>query len=226
MIKASGHIGEPHRELFQSTGVSLWLGSAWSAGLFALGSVLGGDAESNTARDCRGCADTTRGSGVVRQNERGHQIKPDPVAQTSQDATQVGGWQRAVRQERARSLARHSPATSTREPPDRSRRSAAANALAAVPKARHRPRRLRMSSPPARGRVWHYHPSKINFTTHHYLVTQPEPGDAVRASHPLSTRVNLRGASPSSQRGVFASQSRWCPHSRASRSSCSTSGRI
>jgi hypothetical protein len=27
--------------------------------------------------------------------------------------------------------------------------------------------------------VWLYHLSKINFSTHHYLVTQPEPGDAV-----------------------------------------------
>src|SRR5215217_4005322 len=98
---------------------------AWSAGLFALGAAPRGDAETDIARDCRGCADRTAGSEVVRQNERCHQIKPDRVAQTSQDATQVRGWRRALRPERARAR-RHSPATSTREPPDRFRRSAEA----------------------------------------------------------------------------------------------------
>jgi hypothetical protein len=73
--------------------------------------------------------------------------------------------------------------------------------------------------------VWLYHLSKINFSTHRYLVTWPEPGDAERASHPLSTHVKPRGC-------IMFVLARGClqvspagasPHGLSS--SCSVSGR-
>jgi hypothetical protein len=115
---------------------------------------------------------------VVRHNERGYQIKPDRVAQTSHDAPpgSVAGGEHSGLSEHGRVFG--IPATSPREPLDRFRRSARGNATAAV---------TRIAAPARRpGRAVHGPGGGValpslqdNFSTHHYLVTQPEPGDAV-----------------------------------------------
>jgi hypothetical protein len=73
MIKASGHIGESHRELFQ---VPAFL-YGWARREVPVSS-RSGPRHAATPKPIppgtgRGCAYTTPGSGVVRHNERGHQ---------------------------------------------------------------------------------------------------------------------------------------------------------
>ena len=151
----------------------------------------------------------------TRNNEEKRARPPDKARSRRTDlsrcATQVRGLAASTPARASTVAFRHSPATSTREPPDRFRRSARGNATAAVTRIAAPAKAARTSSPQARGA------GVALPSLQDQLLHTPLPGDSagtrrrrVSLAPFIHACKNLGGASCSFSAGVFASQSRWC----------------